>query len=1274
MKRIYIYIAGLLFFVLILSNSQLKASHAVGGDITYICLGNNQYEITLNLYRDCAGIGAPNTVNLTVSSQSCNQSFSTGAMSKVSFQEISPLCPQQMPQSRCNGGNLPGIEQHIYKGIVTLPQNCTDWKFSYRLCCRNSAITNLVSPGSQRFYIEAMVNNTNNYCNNSPYFTSLPVPYICASQVYNYNHGAIDVDGDQLVYSMITPLDNQNVNIPYVGGYNINMPMAVTGPFNFSTTTGQMNFNPSMTQNAVVTVKVEEFRNGVLVGYTMRDIQVIVINCSNTNPEASGINGGGSFTTNVCAGSPLCFDILTSDPDGDNVTLTWNSGIPGGTFTTTGGQFPTGTFCWTPLPSDTGSHSFLVTATDDACPLTASNTYTYEIQVDNPVLTAIETIQDASCVDALDGSISLDVSGGSGNYTFSWSHNANINDSIANNLAPGNYSITIDDGTNCPLVKVLDVGAPDSIDIQYTSVPASCFGTSDGSIELTVTGGNAPFLYSFNGGGNISNNLFPDLSAGNYTIEVTDDNGCTATETIEVTEPDAIESVIDANAFNGGYNLSCHNGNDGSFTTTVTGGNAPYSFNWDNNLPSVADQQSLSAGTYTVEIVDDNNCIHFDTITLIEPDSISILSDLTTYNGGYNISCNGLNDGNIDITISGGVSPFTYDWNSGLSNQQNLTNAEAGLYELAVTDANGCIANVSETLTEPDPLNFSIDSNEPLCFGDNNGEIEVLVSGGSGTYLYSLNGAAAVSTNTFSALQADTYNIEITDDNNCVFSDDYTLNQPDDLSASLTATQYTGGYEISCFGGSDGEIFTNVSGGTAPYSFNWNNGQYNQQDLQNLIAGDYELEVTDDNGCTFDVTISLEQPDSVVIASSVSEFAGGYNISCYGASDGFIDINLNGGVGPFSYNWNNGQYNQSSISNLEPGNYDLIVTFGNGCSQTYSVELLKPEPLSFDLASSDFNSYGISCYGYNDGYITLEAEGGSGNYTIDWNNGTYSGDSLTDLAPGNYSFILTDENACTTTGNITLTEPELLVLDIVSSDAVCFDGDEGIAASVVEGGVEPYSYLWDNGNESAINDSLPFGSYFLTVTDDNGCEVSGSAFIDQPDPPQISVSSSNTDLFFGQSTSLQTTIIEGLIPPLTYHWEPGDGLSCVSCPNPVATPLETTTYLVEVTDANNCKSTDEITIEVNPFDKRIYVPNIFSPNGDGVNDVFQVYGLGIRNIELRVFDRWGGLLYETSDINSGWDGTFNGRNMEQGVYIYYVKFIFLNGDVTDKKGSVTLVR
>ena len=526
----------LLVGALFLSATSSYASHAVGIDIAYECLGANEYRFTVNFYRDCDGISAPGTASINISSASCGISTSI-TLPLASSSEVSPICPAQFGNSTCSGGSLPGIEQYVYSGNYTLPVNCNDWVIGYGLCCRNSAITNLTDPQNQNIYAQATLDNTNGLCNNSPIFTTLPVPYLCAGQDFNYNHGAIDIDGDSLVYTLVNAQDGPGVNIPYNAGFSPTNPMSTNSGFGFDNNTGQMSFNAQGSQQAVVTILVREYRNGVLIGSTIRDLQLVVLNCSNIVPTATGIDGNTYFSVEICAGFPLCFNVLTNDVDvGQSTSLTWNNGIPGGTFTVSGSPIQSAVFCWTPTPNDAGLNNFSVTVVDDACPIPGTNTYTYTIEVIPNPNPPIDLGPDLNiCADEC---IQLnELNNPPGVTSYSWSPSTNLSASnIPNPIAcPSVTTIFTLSATYADACVATDevqvtIQPNPSVDV-YPSTSIVCAGSS---IQLTATS-DVGSTFQWSTGDNTPNVVITPASDTLIYVEASNIYGCKATDSAFVT-------------------------------------------------------------------------------------------------------------------------------------------------------------------------------------------------------------------------------------------------------------------------------------------------------------------------------------------------------------------------------------------------------------------------------------------------------------------------------------------------------------------------------------------------------------------------------------------------------------------------------------------------------------------------------------------------------------------------------------------------------------------
>lgn len=527
----------LILSFLFITNFQSFASHGVAVDIEYDCLGGNQYRFRLYFYRDCDGMGAPGTVTLNASSASCGNNFNIFLNNRTGPVEVSQVCPSQLSQTSCNGGSLPGIERYVYTGTATFPANCNDWRISYGLCCRNAAITNLQNPGGSNIYVEATLNNTNGICNNSPRFSSMPSPYVCSGNATSYNHGAINIDGDTWTYSLENPKSGAGTNIPYVAGRSTTSPINTTGGFNFNTTTGQMSFTPNGIQQGVVTVKiVERNGSGIIVGSVTRDMQIIVMNCNNTPPTATGINGSPTqFSYDVCWGNSFCFDVNSIDADADNITMTWNNGISGGTFTPNTANPPTGTFCWSPSQSDTGTHYFSVTVKDDACPIPGQNTYVYQINVidgnDPPVVAGPDT---AVC----GGSpLQLYANGGPG-ATYTWTPATGLScTNCQNPIATVNsgivYTVRASYPSGCTRMDNVTLNITPSPDLTITPNGGEiCNGSN---IPLTAFSTDPTVTYLWSPGGQTTATISASPTSTQYfTVTATSSNGCSTTDSVLV--------------------------------------------------------------------------------------------------------------------------------------------------------------------------------------------------------------------------------------------------------------------------------------------------------------------------------------------------------------------------------------------------------------------------------------------------------------------------------------------------------------------------------------------------------------------------------------------------------------------------------------------------------------------------------------------------------------------------------------------------------------------
>ncbi|MDX2246856.1 MAG: T9SS type A sorting domain-containing protein [Bacteroidia bacterium] len=524
-----------LFLFFLLSSTALFATHSMGADVTYSCIGPNQYLVKLTFFRDCDGIFPIPVEHLTYSSASCGVSAAINLTQPSVAVDVTPLCPSAT--SSCAGGNSPfGIEQYTYTGILNLPSGCgTDWILGWSNCCRNFAITTLNIPGNQSMFASARLNNTISPCNNSPVFNNIPTPIVCLNTPVIYNHAVTDIDGDSLVFSLTNCMQDVGLPVIYNPGYSAVNPLTTLAGVSIDPQTGEITFTPNQIQIGVICVKVDEYRNGVKIGETVRDMQFSVVSCTNQPPVASGINGNSNtFDIDICTGSTVCFDINITDPDGDNVMATWNAGIPGANFSiaNNGSLNPTGSFCWTPGASDLGSHFFTVSVEDDNCPLTASATYAFTVNVSTSSY-SLNAGADGSVCNG--GSLGLSAVG-AGASNFTWSPTTGLsNPNISNPVAtPGvstvyTVSATFPDGCILSDFVTVDISQGPSLSI----LPASPYICPGSSLNLTAVSPDASgFLW--NTAAVTSSILVSPLTTTTYSVIATGADGCEAYDTVMV--------------------------------------------------------------------------------------------------------------------------------------------------------------------------------------------------------------------------------------------------------------------------------------------------------------------------------------------------------------------------------------------------------------------------------------------------------------------------------------------------------------------------------------------------------------------------------------------------------------------------------------------------------------------------------------------------------------------------------------------------------------------
>ena len=599
------------------------------------------------------------------------------------------------------------------------------------------------------------------------------------------------------------------------------------------------------------------------------------------------------------------------------------------------------------------------------------------------------------CYGENNGQILANASGGISPYSYLWSSDStNIYNSI-NNLWPGIHSVKVTDVNGCSKIETAIIfQAPDSLQVDYANISdVSCFGGNNGLIDITTIGGfgQNSFLWS---NGETTEDI-TGLFMGNYSVTISDVNGCFAEANFFVNQADLLSLYI-----NNTVDVLCFGGSNASIDLEVQGGISPYFYIWSDNS-SIQDISNLSAGTYSVTVVDENACIANIDTTISQPDPIILNLNYTE-----NV-CYGTFDGEIVANASGGTSPFTYLWSNSETNH-TISNLPAGTYTVSISDSNSCTISESASINQAnDTLQISIlNATNNICNGETNGSIDIIAQGGTMPYTYLWSNAET--TANISNLPAGFYSIEITDLNSCIANQSIEITEPAEVSIQANISN------LLCFEDNTGAIDITVSGGTPMYSYLWANGQTNE-DIQNLDIGIYNITVTDINACTAESSLAITQPDSISLSLDYNQFL------CYGMNNGYINPIVSGGTVPYNFVWTNGETNEN-ISNLEAGTYSVTISDINGCSTLASATIEQPLD-SFELTNVTITD--VTYYGFVDGSIDISLTGGILPYTFNWSNGE-SAEDLINTGAGIYEITISDNVDCQIIESFEIIQPDVV--------------------------------------------------------------------------------------------------------------------------------------------------------------------------------------------------------------------------------------------------------
>lgn len=1187
------------------------------------CYGGNNGGITSTItgasgpymYNWSNGAGSANLSNLTAGTYSLTVTSSSGCSATASVNVTEPqtalnllLTPGNVS---CYGGNDGSINTTVSGG--TAP---------YSYVWSNAASTQNISQLSAGLYKVTVYDASGCSVTGSATLTqsspisdfSFTTPAICDSSAtgsafiiayggtfpytYHWNNGGSDIFESDLspgvYYVTVTDANSCSMSVALTveAGPEITLRTSVNSSacsygsatvaplgapllhYSYLWSNGDTTATASMLNAGTYTVTVTSFEGCTAsASVTVGGSAPLIVTINSTAANCATNNGGSAMVT--ATGGSLPYHYLWSNGDtASSVTALF-----------------------------AGNYNVTVT---DASGCSASST----VQIISTGSLALNTIiRNVACNGGSDGTIEVQVLNGSAPFSYLWSNGES--DSVAINLVAGTYVVTVTDSIGCMNVDSVTIAQPAVLTaLSSCYAHEMCFGDSSGVGMISVNGGTAPYTYLWSNGATTA--LDSNLTAGMFSVTVTDNNGCTASASIVVAEPAPLSiTTADAPAF-------CNGMPTGSAMAMASGGTLPYSFLWSNGETSDEDT-ALIPGTYSVTVTDGNGCTASATVDVIALSTLNVLdlstsphcfgdsnavaqvhviggfgpysylwgdghtgsSDSGLTAGVYNLSvtdsmgctaratiniaqatqcfvnitstnvlCFGTATGSANATGSGGIPPYYFLWNNG-DTAAMQTNLMAGTYSVILNDSSGCFAYDTTTITQPTPLTDIITSTNVACNGNATGSVSVSATGGVSPYTYLWENG--LTTNSDSLLTAGTYYVTITDSNGCSITDSVIISEPLGLSATLVITN------VACFGDSSGTAVITIAGGVAPYAYSWNTGS-TADSISGLTSGAYFITVTDSLGCLFTDSFTINSPNQLVVSIQVSGI-----VACTDSATASAYAFAVGGFGDYTYLWNTGA-TTAFLSAINAGNYSVTVTDANGCTASASVTIALPMPPGLTIISTN-----PLCYGDSTGSAVLTITNGTAPYIISWSSGLV-GDSILSLSAGTYFVSVTDSLGCIATDSVVIAQPSALLVSISGpANVACADSISGTVTALVTGGTGTYTYLWNSGDTTAAITHLVAGNYSVTVTDSNGCSTSGTITINPASGLVANIISTDVSCF-GENNGSATVNVVGGTMPYRFAWSTGDSGATISGLQPGA-------YYVLVTDSNGCQATaaDSIT-------------------------------------------------------------------------------------------------
>ena len=707
-------------------------------------------------------------------------------------------------------------------------------------------------------------------------------------------------------------------------------------------------------------------------------------------------------------------------------------------------------------------------------------------------------------------------------------------------------------------------------------------------------------------------------------------------------------------------------GNPVNINATVTGSSSNITYIWssNNNFSDTLNTNLTISSLIAAPVTTTTYYIHASSLACDVTDSVRVLvypvnitaSPDTSVCTGSQFAIHAYN------WIAGDTLSYTWWPSSGIISGQNTADpqvlpAQSTLYYVTVTNQHGC--------STTDSVNIVVDqftlSAGPVvnvtCFGACNGSLSAYPNNGIVPYTFTWSNGG--NSSAIYNLCPNNYSVTVTDGIGCTHTLLYVITQPSLLTAIISPLS-----EASCdpVNPNTGSAVVTPSGGTPGYTYHWNNSS-NDSLISNLYAGTYFVTVTDANNCDIILSTSITDPSNLAISAT------SVGTQCYGYCDGSAQVIITTqGVPPYTYLWNN--WNDSTqIDELCSGYYTISVTDAQFCIRVQSVYVSQPDSINVLITTP-----GISCFGDTTIATGSVIHGGTAPYSYSWSTGI-TGQTITGLTPGSYWLYVTDAHNCPDTTFINITQPALLTYDTTITPTICAVACNGKIQIYINGGTVPYQFNWSNGSHLSSISGICQGNYIVTVTDNNGCSFTDDFQVGNSDylPPVDAIANPQI-IYAGQSVHLYTIANSNY----QFTWSPSGTINGVHLQNPTATPVDSiTTYQVMVQDGYGCTNIDTVSVFIRDVicgEPYIYVPNAFTPNGDDNNDILYVKADIATELYFAIYDRWGEMVFSTTNSDYGWNGTYKGKTLDPAVFVYYLKVTCINNLLFEKKGNITLIR